>query len=71
MVRGDDERTPSATRAARYVADEAGHRVAALLDIKTYERLLDALEGLESVRAYNAAKASGASLDPVMGDVDR
>lgn len=43
----------------RYLVDEAGVRVSVLLDIEDYRRLLADLEDLESIRAYDAAKASG------------
>ena len=43
----------------RYVVDESGNRVAVLLDIADYHKLLEELEELESIRAYDAAKASG------------
>jgi len=36
-----------------------GDRIAVLLDLEDYHRLLKELEELESVRAYDAAKASG------------
>ena len=42
----------------RYVTDEKGVRVGVLLDITEYERLLEALEELEAIRAYDRAKAS-------------
>jgi PHD/YefM family antitoxin component YafN of YafNO toxin-antitoxin module len=42
-----------------YVVDETGKRVGVLLDIKDYQKLLEELEELESIRAYDAAKASG------------
>jgi len=42
----------------RYVTDEKGVRVGVLLDIADYERLLEALEELEAIRAYDRAKAS-------------
>ncbi|MFQ6000618.1 MAG: type II toxin-antitoxin system Phd/YefM family antitoxin [Anaerolineae bacterium] len=42
----------------RYIIDEKGKRVGVLLDIDEYERLLEELEELESIRAYDAAKAS-------------
>jgi hypothetical protein len=41
------------------VVDETGNRVAVVLDISDYYKLLEELEELESVRAYDAAKASG------------
>lgn len=43
----------------RYLVDEAGNRVAVVWDIQEYEKLLDALEELEAIQAYNAAKTSG------------
>ncbi len=42
----------------RYVVDENGSRVGVLLGIDDYRRLLEELEELESIRAYDAAKAS-------------
>ncbi len=43
----------------RYIVDEDGKRVGVVLDIKDYRRLLEELEELETLRAYDAAKASG------------
>ena len=42
----------------RYVVDEKGKRVGVVLDPKVYQRILAALEELESLRAYDAAKKS-------------
>ena len=42
----------------RYVVDEKGNRTAVLLDMEDYQKLLDELEELESIRAYDTAKAS-------------
>lgn len=42
----------------RYVVNEKGERVGVLLDISEYQRILEELEELESIRAYDAAKAS-------------
>jgi PHD/YefM family antitoxin component YafN of YafNO toxin-antitoxin module len=41
----------------RYVTDSKGSRVAVLLDVADYEKLLEEVEELESIRAYDAAKA--------------
>lgn len=38
--------------------DKNGNRVGVILDMKEYRQLLEALEELESIRAYDAAKAS-------------
>ena len=39
----------------RYITDETGKRVSVILDIKEYERLLEALEDLEDLRAADEA----------------
>lgn len=41
-----------------FVVDEKGNRVGVLLNIKDYEKLLEELEELDSLRAYDAAKSS-------------
>jgi hypothetical protein len=46
-------------RAERFVIDEAGNRVGVLLEIAEYQAMLEQLEELESLRAYDLAKASG------------
>ncbi len=42
----------------RYIVDEQGNRVEVLLDIADYHKLLEELEELESIRAYDTAKSS-------------
>jgi PHD/YefM family antitoxin component YafN of YafNO toxin-antitoxin module len=42
----------------RYVVNDKGERVSVLLDWEEYQRLLEELEELEAIRAYDAAKAS-------------
>jgi hypothetical protein len=44
---------------ARYVVDDRGEASAVLIDIEEYRRLLEDLEELESIRAYDEAVASG------------
>ena len=44
--------------APQFVVDEHGNRVGVILSIEDYRRLLDALEELESIRAYDAARAA-------------
>jgi hypothetical protein len=41
-----------------YVIDEQGNTIGVVLDITDYRKLLEELEELESIRAYDAAKAS-------------
>ena len=43
----------------RFVTDEDGKRTAILLDVEDYNKLLEELEELESIRAFDAAKSSG------------
>jgi len=43
----------------RYLVDDNGNRIGVVLDVHDYYRLLRELEGLGSIRAYDAAKASG------------
>lgn len=42
-----------------YVIDDQGNPIGVVLDIADYRKLLEDLEELESIRAYDAAKASG------------
>ena len=48
-----------------YVVDEKGNRVGVLLNIRNYEKLLEELEELDSIRAYDAAKESGDEAIPL------
>ncbi len=48
----------TATR-EQYLVDENGNRTAVLLGVERYVELLEAQEELESLRAYDEAKASG------------
>ncbi len=48
----------------RYLVDEKGKRVGVLLDITDYQKLLEELEELDSIRAYDIAKASGDEVLP-------
>lgn len=41
-----------------YLVDNEGKRVGVFLDIDAYQKLLADLEELESIRAFDAAKAS-------------
>jgi mRNA interferase RelE/StbE len=49
----------------RFIVDENGKRIGVLLDIEDYHRLLEELEELEAIRAYDAAKASGDEVLPL------
>ena len=57
----------------RFVTDSAGRRTAVLLDMEEYEKLLQELEELESLKAYDAAKSSGDEvipLDQALAEID-
>ncbi len=41
---------------ARYVVDKNGERVEVILTIEDFERLLEELEELDDIRAYDEAK---------------
>lgn len=43
----------------RFIVDEDGKRIAVIVDLTEYEALLEAQEELDSIRAYDEAKASG------------
>ncbi len=43
----------------RYVVDKKGKTISVLLDIRAYRRMLEDLEELAAIRAYDAAKDSG------------
>ena len=49
----------------RFVTDSNGRRTAVLLDLEFYEKLLQELEELESLRAYDAAKSSSDEVIPL------
>lgn len=49
---------PAVPSPTRYVTDDAGNRVAVILDLEHYENLLEAAEELDAIRAYDEAKAA-------------
>lgn len=54
--------------------DEKGNKVSVVLDIDEYRRIIAELEELESIRAYDAAKASGDEaipLDDAIAEIER
>ena len=58
----------------RFVVDENGTRVGVLLGIDDYTKLVEALEELESIRAYDAAKSSGdevVSFDDAVREIEQ
>ncbi len=49
----------------RCLVDEEGNRVAVVLDLDEYRKMLEQIEELEDLRAYDAAKASGEAPIPL------
>ncbi|MFZ0962888.1 MAG: hypothetical protein WAO35_18640 [Terriglobia bacterium] len=47
------------THEERYVVDKHGNRVGVVLEMEEYQKLLDDVEELESIRAFDQAKVSG------------
>ncbi len=43
----------------RYIVNEAGEKELVVIPVDVYERLVDAWEDLEDIRAYDEAKAEG------------
>jgi PHD/YefM family antitoxin component YafN of YafNO toxin-antitoxin module len=48
----------------QYVVSRSGKKVGVMLPVADYRKLLEELEELESIRAYDAAKASGEEAIP-------
>jgi hypothetical protein len=62
------------SQAERFLVDEQGRRVAVVLDVAEYERLLAQAEELEAIRAYDTAKAAGdvaVPLDDALREIER
>lgn len=41
----------------QFITDNKGNRIGVILDLKQYEQMLDALEELADIRAYDEANA--------------
>lgn len=54
----------------QYIIDAQGNRTGVLLNVEYYEKLVNALEELDALRAYDEAKASGAEAIPIAQAVD-
>ncbi|CAN5122653.1 hypothetical protein BH09BAC5_BH09BAC5_19330 [soil metagenome] len=42
----------------QFITDNKGHKIAVVLSVKEYEKILEALEELEDIHLYDQAKAS-------------
>ncbi|MBA3312084.1 MAG: hypothetical protein H0T47_02155 [Planctomycetaceae bacterium] len=56
---------PAIISKEHYITDDAGNRVAVILDLAQYEELLEAKEELEDIRAFDEAKAAGDQAIPL------
>jgi hypothetical protein len=54
----------------KYVVDKDGKRVGVVLEIDEYKRILEDLEELEAIRAYDAAKSTDDDAIPFEQAVD-
>jgi PHD/YefM family antitoxin component YafN of YafNO toxin-antitoxin module len=48
----------------KYLVDENGKQIAVVLDLADYKKLLEELEELDALRAYDKAKASEDEIIP-------
>lgn len=48
----------------KFIKNKKGQKVSVVLDFKEYEKLMEDLEELDAIRAYDAAKASGETSIP-------
>jgi PHD/YefM family antitoxin component YafN of YafNO toxin-antitoxin module len=58
----------------RYIVDEKGKKVAVVLEIAEYERLIEKLEELADIQAYDEAIAEGGEprpFDEVVAEIER
>ena len=53
FVQGVEMKEPT-----QFLTNEKGERIAVVIDIEEYERLIEAVEDAEDVRAYDEVKAS-------------
>ena len=62
------------SQAEKYLTDRRGQKVDVVLSIEDYKKILADIEELESIRAYDAAKASGDEAIPfqkAMQEIER
>ena len=58
------------TKEKRYITNGKGKKVGVILDMEDYKKLLEDMEELESIRAFDAAKASEDEVLPFERAVD-
>jgi PHD/YefM family antitoxin component YafN of YafNO toxin-antitoxin module len=68
------KRKTNVTGHEKFIVDDKGKRVGVVLDIEEYEKILDELDELDAIRAYDEAKASGEEaipLDQALREIER
>ena len=55
----------------RFITNEKGERTAVIIDIEEYEKLLEELEDLDDIRAFDEATASGETPVPLEEALER
>jgi len=58
----------------QYLTDREGNRVKVVLDMEQFQQMLEELEELDDIRAYDAAKAAGDEAIPfdlAMAEIER
>ena len=53
------------TEPTQFLTDENGERIAVVISIEEYKRIVEELEELADIRAYDEAKASGETPIPL------
>ena len=53
------------TMQEQYLTDREGKRVGVVLDLEQFQQIIEELEELEDIRAYDAAMASGDEVIPI------
>jgi prevent-host-death family protein len=58
----------------QFLINEKGEKIAVVISIEEYEKILEELEELEDIRAYDEAKASGEvpiPLEQALDEIER
>lgn len=58
-------------KAPKFLTDEHGKKISVVLDIEEYEKMLEELDDLDDIRAYDEAKASGEISVPFRRSLER
>jgi hypothetical protein len=62
------------TQPTQFLTNEKGEKIAVVISIEEYHKILEELEELEDIRAYDEAKASGEvpiPLEQALNEIER